>query len=207
MVHLKQPPARIVAGNLGQDDRPTEEEAAPGAATEHELLVEAIKSSGGATGRIQFLLAMAQELGFDPDDPDIMHRAILAGHRSVNRELATLTQYREERLAREPLVYYMRMSQMVKIGFTTHLAARLEVIVPQEVVAVEFGAAKLEKARHRQFAGLRSHGEWFHLDAKLEQHIRYIRGQFEQQVGQPFGDWLASAAPRYVGRLSRDAPS
>ncbi|WP_158710204.1 GIY-YIG nuclease family protein [Streptomyces katrae] len=61
-------------------------------------------------------------------------------------------------------------STVVKIGRTTRLAKRLADIqrmspVPLEVLWTHPGGHDLETNLHRQFSGLRSHGEWFTFQA------------------------------------------
>lgn len=61
-------------------------------------------------------------------------------------------------------------SSVVKIGRTTRLAKRLADIqrmspVPLAVLWSHPGGHELETCLHRQFAGLRSHGEWFTFQA------------------------------------------
>ena len=74
-----------------------------------------------------------------------------------------------------PIVYYLRLANLVKIGFTTNLTKRLGVINPEEVMATEPGDRKREQERHRQFAALHAHGEWFRLEQPLVDHIEAIR--------------------------------
>lgn len=74
-----------------------------------------------------------------------------------------------------PIVYYMRLGQLVKIGFTTNLTKRLGVINPEEVMVTEPGGREREQQRHREFDALRVHGEWFRLAAPLTDHIEAVR--------------------------------
>ena len=73
------------------------------------------------------------------------------------------------------VVYYMRIGNRVKIGTSTNLRDRLEAINPEELLALEAGDARLERRRHRQFAALRTHGEWFRLEGALRDHIEALR--------------------------------
>jgi hypothetical protein len=76
-----------------------------------------------------------------------------------------------------PIVYYMRLGALVKIGFTTNLTLRVAAIGAEEVLATEPGGREREHRRHRQFAALRVHGEWFHLAAPLTHHINALARQ------------------------------
>jgi hypothetical protein len=73
------------------------------------------------------------------------------------------------------VVYYMRIGDRVKIGMTTNLRSRLEAINPEELLAIEKGGRTVEAARHKQFADLHTHGEWFRLEGVLVEHIERLR--------------------------------
>lgn len=76
----------------------------------------------------------------------------------------------------EPVVYYMRIGNRVKIGFTTNLPLRLKAITPEELMATELSTRpSLEAERHREFAEYRTHGEWFRLEGRLAEHIGRLR--------------------------------
>lgn len=93
-----------------------------------------------------------------------------ARHRA-SRPLSSATIAASERA----VVYYMRIGNRVKIGFTTGLAERLKVINPEEIMAVEPGGYELEQRRHREFRHLRTHGEWFRLEAPLTDWIARLQ--------------------------------
>lgn len=65
----------------------------------------------------------------------------------------------------------MRLGDLVKIGTSTNLSERCKALNPQEVLATEPGDALVERRRHRQFAPLRVHGEWFRMAPELLEHI------------------------------------
>jgi hypothetical protein len=75
------------------------------------------------------------------------------------------------------VVYYMRLGDMVKIGWTTNLATRKAKINPQEILATEPGDATVERERHKQFADLRVHGEWFRLESPLTKWISEVKAR------------------------------
>lgn len=99
-----------------------------------------------------------------------------------------------------PVVYYMRLAELVKIGWSTHLARRLDHLNPQGVMAVEWGARALESERHNQFATDHVHGEWFRLTDALVAHVVDTRARFERDTGTSTEAWLAEvgAAPRHA---------
>lgn len=69
------------------------------------------------------------------------------------------------------VVYYMRIGDRVKIGTSTNLRKRLSAINPEELLGYEEGGLGLERHRHKQFADLRTHGEWFKLEGALVEHL------------------------------------
>ena len=100
-----------------------------------------------------------------------------------------------------PLVYYMRMSDLVKIGTTGLIRARFDAIHPQGVMAVEWGGRELERQRHNQFVDLHSHGEWFRLEPELVDHVFALRESFRGEDGENIDQWLAPRLPA-VDRLA-----
>lgn len=121
--------------------------------------------------------------GFDPNNPDIAQRAIEVGreryakHPTYESRMGLIPKPPEpfERVPGE-FVYYMRIGNRVKIGWTTNLTTRLATINPEELMTTEPGNRILENARHHQFKELRTHGEWFRLEEPLIQHIEDLRG-------------------------------
>lgn len=72
-------------------------------------------------------------------------------------------------------VYYLRRAGRVKIGWTGDLKARMRVLRPDELLAVEPGCRHIEKGRHHQFHSLRLREtdgiEWFTAAEPLLAHI------------------------------------
>lgn len=200
-------PVRVLAANL----LPAPPDPEPSEPTESELLRAAIMSNGYAGPRILQFLRAAGELGYDTDDPDVMHRAILAGNREIERESKPLPPpplpvAEGPWSARSPLVYYMRMSDMVKIGTTTNIAGRLDAIMPQELMTAEPGGRDVEQHRHKEFSQAHSHGEWFYLDDPVMAHIEQVQAVFAERVGEPFNLWLQRVAPKQFDRTERATP-
>ena len=96
----------------------------------------------------------------------------------------------ENDTSHEPIVYYMRMDRLVKIGWSTNLRTRVETIGPQGVLAVEYGARAVERRRHKQFVNDHSHLEWFWLRDALAAHIVEARQNFEAAAGMTTEEWL-----------------
>ncbi|MGW4028233.1 GIY-YIG nuclease family protein [Streptomyces sp. NPDC004838] len=78
-----------------------------------------------------------------------------------------------------PVVYYIRRGNLIKVGTTVNLRDRMNVLMPDEVLAVEPGGRDVESQRHRQFRELRtsSRGEYFFPGKALQQHVRSVRAQ------------------------------
>lgn len=86
---------------------------------------------------------------------------------------------RRSNRAAGPVVYYVRRGHLIKIGTTTNLADRMNVLMPDEILAIEPGDRDLERARHQEFADLRVHGqsEHFYPGPELDAHIRRVRAK------------------------------
>ncbi len=121
--------------------------------------------------------ARVAEFGYDPSDPDVAARIIEVGRREYAESLDSSQAAAQEQHPPAPgeVVYYMRIGNRVKIGWSTNLPGRLATINPEELLAVEPGGLAVERQRHRQFAHLRTHGEWFQLTEALTEHIGSLR--------------------------------
>lgn len=119
----------------------------------------------------------ASGLGFDLSDlataRTVVERARRCHADQVHGEYLRVlkNEKRRERLQHTPVVYYMRVGNRVKIGFTTNLTARVSQVMPEEVLAIEPGGRLLEDVRHRQFAALRVTREWFRFEGPLAAHV------------------------------------
>jgi hypothetical protein len=91
----------------------------------------------------------------------------------------------------DPIVYYMRMDRLVKIGTTTNILMRTGTIMPMGVLAVEWGTHLLERHRHGMFWDHHSHGEWFWMHDALWAHIADLRDGATANLGMTVEDWLA----------------
>ena len=76
-----------------------------------------------------------------------------------------------------PVVYYLLVDELVKIGFTTNLSSRLRSYPPSaQVMATEPGERSLERQRHREFNEYLTHGrEWFAAGRRLMDHIEQLQ--------------------------------
>jgi len=157
----------------------------------------------------------AADLGFSPDDPDILRRCIKAGVKefesmeAMGERVATYRALRSERRAavgHAPVVYYMRIGNLVKIGTSRSIGARFAALNAEGIMAVEPGTADLEAERHALFADLHSHLEYFHLADPLAVHIVDVRVRFEAEMDMTTEEWLEPLLPkRRVPRRSTAA--
>lgn len=152
-------------------------------------------------------LEHAKALGLDPSDLDVLKRAMAAGETAWRRDAAAdaarqtwgsatsdLTSAGVGRHA--PVVYYVRLGELVKIGTTTRIIKRCDSLGVQGVLAVEPGDSVREHERHRQFDHLRSHGEWFHLTPELAEQIAEVRADAESALGMTVEAWITKQRSR-----------
>lgn len=146
------------------------------------LIARVRRADGPVLGHLLFL---QERYGFNPADPAIIDAAIHAaqrcndpfgpGFRAPNYSEPLRWANWQEAAQLGPLVYYMRVGDRIKIGFTTNLRNRIAVIGPEEVMAVELGGREVEQERHRQFRHLHSHLEWFRYEHDLVDHVEKLR--------------------------------
>ena len=101
-------------------------------------------------------------------------------------------------MASGSIVYYIRRSDVIKIGTTISPAQRFMDLLPDEILAVEPGTATEERCRHRQFDHLRCQGEYFRQAPELAAHMHAIR----ELYGEPDPSWptTGSIKERRPGR-------
>lgn len=76
----------------------------------------------------------------------------------------------------EGYVYYLRLGDMVKIGWSRRPSQRISVFGPAAIrLGVEAGSTITEAERHRQFAAHRVAGEWFRWCDELAAHIATLQ--------------------------------
>jgi hypothetical protein len=97
------------------------------------------------------------------------HRARMAADDARRALLPKPTEYHHD-----PVVYYLRFGDRVKIGTSINLKKRLQALQYDALLAVEPGSYGLEKQRHEQFANDRLIGEWFSESAALQSHVRDV---------------------------------
>jgi hypothetical protein len=98
--------------------------------------------------------------------------------RRPDRDWTAMEARRIKLYAGQSVVYYVRIGDLIKIGTTVNMKARMGALVPDEILATEPGDQNLEAMRHKQFAGLRVKGERFRDVPELRNHIAMIRDHF-----------------------------
>jgi hypothetical protein len=93
---------------------------------------------------------------------------------------------RQRRPEPEEVVYFLRGGDVIKIGYTTNLAARQRALetasaVPLELLASVPGDRREEARLHREWWHLHIRGEWFHADEELLRYIRVLAGELEPE--------------------------
>lgn len=182
---------------------------------DYESLILGLERDDPAYPHALRALARLSLAGFDAKDPELVKRAADVGR---ERHAASLLEPRPQPPAlpaqsiepRQPMrkwagwVYYMRIGNRCKIGYTTNLARRMLVVVPEEVLAVEAGTRELEARRHDEFAQLRTHAEWFMLDDPLTGHVATVASGMDAAAQEIV---RATVKPRqsYRARLQRPA--
>jgi hypothetical protein len=136
-------------------------------------------------------ILLMRTAGVDVTTPEGLRAAIAAGRARVAaygtksrltpdeaRERAEEHARREEEQARDlersACVYYARISDRCKIGYSTNLPNRMASLGVEELMATEAGGPRKERERHCQFADLRVHGEWFRYEGPLVEHVQRL---------------------------------
>lgn len=145
--------------------------------------LDMIDTTEPAAGQIMRALIEMDDLGFDTSDEQHIQQAISVGRRRHAEHIHTAhlraeRNHRQRESQQHPgVVYYMRVGERVKIGYTTNLTKRIAAVMPEELLATEPGGRLLEETRHRQFAELRTTREWFRNDELLREHIAGLRSK------------------------------
>lgn len=178
-------PARIVLG----DDEPKPEE--------HPAFL-AVDVDDPALPQIIGVIRIMRVAGLDTQDPALIAHAVEAGRaRHANPPPPPQPQRAptipagyfpqpppgfKPSPSRNQCVYYMRIGDRCKIGYTSNLLARVKALNPEELMAAEPGTEELETRRHREFHALRTHGEWFRLEEPLVGHVARLAEAASEDV-------------------------
>lgn len=107
----------------------------------------------------------------------------IAGTLTVSDLVERLAGFPDDREPRTPpvkesVVYYARIGDVIKIGFTTNLVERLRAlrVQPGGLLAVEPGGRDVERSRHLEFADERYGArEDFAMSTRLMAHIEALQ--------------------------------
>lgn len=155
-------------------------------------------------------------LTFDEEEPEQYKRLIRGETAEVAAEIRAAKAKKQEakRLSahRAGTIYYLRIADRVKIGFTTDLYQRMGQYPPNsEILATHPGTPTLERETHKRFAMHLADGrEWFHPHAALDKHILKVQEQFPdsptmaelRESMAPIKTEVSSLRPR-TSRLAR----
>lgn len=104
----------------------------------------------------------------------------------LNRQLATRNRIaredaeRDSRAIEPGWIYYVKVTDRIKIGYSTDVRQRMRAYPPHaELLAVHPGTPTLERDIHRDFAGHLAQGrEWFRPDTEVMAHVAKVLDQF-----------------------------
>lgn len=120
-----------------------------------------------------------------------------------NRELVLQVQRLLEPPPRAPapvdgVVYFLRIGGYIKIGWTSNLQRRMREYAPDTLLLATMpGTRKDEKAVHRRFSHLKTHGrEWFPLAPQITEYIDTVRSDHGEP---PDVEFSARSTSRTVG--------
>ena len=149
-------------------------------------------------------LACARYLNLDLQDLDVVRNAIGSGRRHHITSSAIPHKPRPRRRGlHEPIIYYMGLGDLVKIGTSTNIITRHSILGCPRVLAIERGDVIDERARHQFFGLLRVHGEWFRYEDPLMSYIWTVAEAFYADFGTDLETWLKSLRDGSRFRLPR----
>lgn len=87
--------------------------------------------------------------------------------------------------ASQGIVYYVRLGNRVKIGFSTDFVSRMSVVPHESILFTKPGTLADERLEHKRFAHLRTSGEWFQADPELMAYITDLRANAACEAHTP----------------------
>lgn len=120
--------------------------------------------------------------------------AVKRNHKRQKEEERAEAEARLRGKRKPGLVYYIRIEEMIKIGYTTNLRERMRAYPPNaQLLAAHPGTLETEAQMHEQFRAFLDRGrEWFSPSPVLLKHI--------ESVEEMFGDASALAYEFREGR-------
>lgn len=121
---------------------------------------------------------MADELRWHEGEgglPRLMHLAFQQVDEDREREHKRITSTR----VHAPVVYYVLIGDVMKIGTSTNLRARMLTYPPhRRLLATEPGGRDVEAQRHREYSHLLTAGrEWFRFEQDLAEWVQGLRAK------------------------------
>lgn len=94
-----------------------------------------------------------------PGSSESLRQDVIARNRRINAENERQQEIARARANQPGFVYYIRMDDLIKIGYATNIANRMRAYPPSaELLAAHPGTEKLEREIHLEFkTSLRSH--------------------------------------------------
>lgn len=150
---------------------------------------------------------VASSVGFAPRPPTDLEQKVEEQERQIDALLRLIQDERAERSApkakrpvrTDGVVYFLRVGGHIKIGWTADLSKRMRGYHPDStLLATKPGTRKDERALHRKFSHLTTHGrEWFPLAPTVLEEV--ARTVAEHGEPEPV-DFSARSSARVVGR-------
>lgn len=165
-----------------------------------ERLTDLIDTSDPAFLHVVAVLREMREDGQTLDAASVQ-RGITEGRQRHAAAAAAPTVVRNQPRDDGAIVYYGRRGTLVKIGTTTQPRIRFRDLLPDEIMAFEYGGKDLESQRHREFADWRLGGsEYFKMSEGLIDHMRSVRDSY----GAPDPAWptLSTISTHFPTRLA-----
>jgi hypothetical protein len=104
------------------------------------------------------------------------------------RERAKRTSASTDNATRPGYIYYLRVGDLIKIGYTLYLEDRMKAYPPNsELLATHPGTRQTERQMHHRFLHLLKQGrEWFIEGDDLMAHIEDVSSKFPLEKGYKF---------------------
>lgn len=149
-------------------------------------LLAMVDTEDPAFPRIAEALQSMKDAGVDLDETAVAI-AVKLGRQKHAAEQPDSWKPRHTQPERRSIVYYVRRSDLIKIGTTTNPFRRFSGLRPDEILAFEPGGPEEELRRHRQFAWCRigKRGEYFRQAPALLAHAERLR----EEHGDPDPAW------------------
>jgi len=135
--------------------------------------------------KVEMPLCMSHRQDAWDDVQDWMERTKI-NHATAARQERKLKREREIQAQREAhgnqpgWIYYIRVGELVKVGYSTDVPKRMRQYPPDSVLlAVHPGTPGLEVQLHRDFTASRARGrEWYWPDTQINEHVTKVLDQF-----------------------------